>query len=515
MRNLVKTILYESILDAPANSSVAYLKKHDIEKYLDSVISVLYLYTRPKKNKITSIFFTEVVVALGNTIRNRLKERRDSGIAARTGALVLHVFEDLEFLRVVMSKGLNGHQSYVIEVLNDDGLRELWSKLDPHQIEKMPSDIPYPEWTTYKHENGLLGIKTGNRDVVKSISPEKHPILFDCLNKSQQTAWRINREIYNIFLWALNNKTEAFNEIWMQTNPEALKTKLREARTIYDIATKFLDLPIYHQYYLDFRGRKYTNTAYLNETGSDAAKGLLKRVDKKPITKDGFYWLMVNLASNAAMSTARDDNRKTDKLPLKDRYEWSVENEELFIAYAENPKVNQGWMKAEKPWQFLAGCIELNKFRKWQTAMKATGIDFDEYGYESSAEAYLDGTTNGSQHLCALTRDETTAPYVNLVPSEYPGDLYAYVATSVWNNIKKELESFSKEEIEEVEGFLDDLIEMKKKINQAEPKSQVRKDFVEDIQNLKQRHELTLDLAAPVFWNRITDDKQKRKIVKR
>ena len=138
---------------------------------------------------------------------------------------------------------------------------------------------------------------------------------------------------------------------------------------------------------------------------------------------------MVNIASNGAMSTS--DGKKTDKLPLKLRFEWSLDNEEILLSYAENPKVNQGWMKADKPWQFLSGCFELLKFRKWQIAMKELGVEFDEYGYESHAEAYLDGTTNGSQHLCALTRDETTAPYVNLVKQEYPGDLYSYVAKSV------------------------------------------------------------------------------------
>ena len=513
MRNLIKTILYESILDAPANSSVAYLKKHDIEKYLDSVISVLYLYTRPKKNKITSIFFTEVVVALGNTIRNRLKERRDSGIAARTGALVLHVFEDLEFLRVIMSKGLNGHQSYVIEVLNDDALRELWSKLDPHQIEKMPGEVPYAPWTSYKHETGLYAIKTGNQQVIESISPETHPIVFDALNKPQTVIWRINKDIYNIFNWALKNKTEAFSDIWLQTNPEAVKTKLREAQTLYDMATKFLDSQICHQYYFDFRGRRYTNTAYLNETGSDAAKGLLQRADKKPITKDGFFWLMVNIASNGAMSTS--DGKKTDKLPLKLRFEWSLDNEEILLSYAENPKVNQGWMKADKPWQFLAGCFELLKFRKWQSAMQELGVEFDEYGYESHAEAYLDGTTNGSQHLCALTRDETTAPYVNLVKQEYPGDLYSYVAKSVWEKIEQEVNRLEPEELEDIEGFLDDLIELKKAINVSQPKSQVRKEAIEKIQKFKQENAHSMAIASAVFWNRIKDLKERRKIVKR
>ena len=41
-------------------------------------------------------------------------------------------------------------------------------------------------------------------------------------------------------------------------------------------------------------------------------------------------------------------------------------NEEILLSYAENPKVNQGWMSADSPWQFLAACIELKKLREWQ-----------------------------------------------------------------------------------------------------------------------------------------------------
>ena len=513
MRAEVYAYIKQKIAELPNCGSLRYLKKHDLDRYFDQMVATVYLYTRPKKERSQVNYLVETVVAMGNTIRNRMKERRDSALAARTGAFFLSIFEELDILRVLMSKGNNGHQAYIVEVLQDDVLRSLWSELDPHQIEKMPGEVPYAPWTSYKHETGLYAIKTGNQQVIESISPETHPIVFDALNKPQTVIWRINKDIYNIFNWALKNKTEAFSDIWLQTNPEAVKTKLREAQTLYDMAAKFLDSQICHRYYFDFRGRRYTNTAYLNETGSDAAKGLLQRADKKPITKDGFFWLMVNIASNGAMSTS--DGKKTDKLPLKLRFEWSLDNEEILLSYAENPKVNQGWMKADKPWQFLAGCFELLKFRKWQSAMQELGVEFDEYGYESHAEAYLDGTTNGSQHLCALTRDETTAPYVNLVKQEYPGDLYSYVAKSVWEKIEQEVNRLEPEELEDIEGFLDDLIELKKAINVSQPKSQVRKEAIEKIQKFKQENAHSMAIASAVFWNRIKDLKERRKIVKR
>ncbi len=96
--------------------------------------------------------------------------------------------------------------------------------------------------------------------------------------------------------------------------------------------------------------------------------------------------MLVNLASNAAMPMGREDGRKTDKIPLDERFEWALGNEEVLINYANNPKLSRGWMFAEKPWQFLAGCIEFRNLRNWQKLFPD-----DPYGYESHGEAYLDG----------------------------------------------------------------------------------------------------------------------------
>ena len=146
-------------------------------------------------------------------------------------------------------------------------------------------------------------------------------------------------------------------------------------------------------YYLDFRGRKYPATAYLHEQGSDLSKGLLLRSDSKKIGEQGYFWLMISIANNWAGDAGREDGAKTDKIPLNDRVYWSIDNEEILLSYAENPKVNQGWMKAEKPWQFLAACIELRKLRLWQDTMSAeTGEDHSAcYDYESHLECYIDG----------------------------------------------------------------------------------------------------------------------------
>jgi len=511
MRNqIIDSLSFRIKTEISDKSTLKYLKHLNIEDYLDTVISVLYLYTRQKRgSNRNTIYLTEVICAIGHAIRNKYKLKRDSAVAARTGAFILYTFELAGILQVILGQGAKGHNAYIIQVQDDDELCKLWDNLEPSKIEKLPSETPYTPWKSTKHETGMILVKTGNKDVLDKLTPETHPIVFDCVNKAQTVGWIINETIFELHLWALRNKTDAFSDIWELHNSEARATKIREAKAVGSIAKRFLGKQFYHLYYYDFRGRRYPATAYLHEQGSDLARGLLLRADKKAMGKEGFFWLMVAIASNWAGDSGEKYQGKTDKIPLNDRFEWAIDNEEILLSYAENPKVNQGWMKADKPWQFLAACNELMKFRIWQ------GSNIESYNYESHFEAYIDGSNNGSQHLSALTRDELTAPHVNLVPLTLPGDLYKYVADHVWNRLTKILETYTKKEIKDCECLIDELIDIKKQINGAEPKSERRKELISKIQSFKDRNRGLIEKAAPVYWMKVIDPKQRRKIVKR
>lgn len=513
MRNKLINSLKERIKEEIApQSPLKYLLTLDIEDYIDNIIATTYLYTRPKKGANPSIYLVEIISAVGHSLRGKLKLKRDSSIAAKTGAFFLYSFEYLGMIRAFLGQGGNGHASYIVKVVEDEQIRNLWATVKLDKTSKLPSNTPYDPWVSVKHSTGATLIKTGNKEVLNKVTPETHPMVFDAINKSQAIGWNINHEIYDITQWALRNKTEAFSDIWEQQNPEAKATKLREAKAIIDIANKLLKAPFYHLYYYDFRGRKYPTTAYLHEQGTDLAKGLLLRLDRKEIGIEGFQWLMFSIASNWAGESGREDGAKTDKIPLLDRFRWAMDNEEILLSYAESPKVNQGWMDADKPWQFLAACVELRNLREWQYLSKK---GFKNYEYRSHLECFIDGTNNGSQHLSALTKDETTAPHVNLVPMEMPGDLYKYVADFVWEHLREQYEAFSKEEIKESESFIDELIRFKKEIYLSEMKSEERKELLLKIKDFRAVNDALIKRSATVYWYRIKDSKQRRKIVKR
>lgn len=124
-------------------------------------------------------------------------------------------------------------------------------------------------------------------------------------------------------------------------------------------------------------------------------------------------------------------------------------------------------------------------------------------------------SNNGSQHLSALTKDEITAPHVNLVPLDLPGDLYKHVGDHVWEHLQRLVDAYTVEQRSTCESFIDDIMEMKRVIAETEPKSEARTTLVEAFRQFKEDFAEINTLASPVFWLRIKDPKHQRKVVKR
>lgn len=226
---------------------------------------------------------------------------------------------------------------------------------------------------------------------------------------------------------------------------------------------------------------------------------------------------MVQIANNWAGSAGRPDGLKTDKIPMIDRFKWALDNEAMLIDFAIKSKTSTGWMNADNPWQFLAYCIELRKFRMWQllngTAIKNGTIS--PFAYECSMEGYLDGSNNGSQHLAALTRDEETAPHVNLVYSEFPGDLYKYVAGFVWKEINNLCGQLPSDVYKDLVKVIEIVQREKKLISSAPDIGTLKKELSAKFKEFRSEFKEEIKKAAPVFWSMVDQDKDRRKIVKR
>jgi len=200
------------------------------------------------------------------------------------------------------------------------------------------------------------------------------------------------------------------------------KTKRIQFSQLMWMTRKFKDeKAFYFPHTVDFRGRMYANTAFLNPQGEDSARGLLEFSKGKPMGISGLPWLQVHLANCYGY----------DKVSLEDRVEWTLLHEKEILDIGKNPLSENWWMDADKPWQFLRACLEYLKVRQ-------QGKD-----YVSHLPITVDGSCNGLQHFSAMLRDERGGKAVNLTDSELPEDIYEIVRKVVKEKISRDNSSLS------------------------------------------------------------------------
>jgi hypothetical protein len=245
-QKLIASITNRLESEIVSQNPVVFLKELPVEDIVDLSISIVYLYTRVGKGSMQTILMAKVITAIGHAIRNAFKLKRDSGTAARAGAFILYSFQILGMLEIKLGRASNGHATYILEVMNDDEISKLWSVIPTQKSDKLPSETPFEPWVSSRHPTGAMLVKTANTDVLAELTPERCPMVFECVNRAQQVGWKINEPIYHIYAWALRNKTEVFSEIWEMVSREAKQSKLREAKAIQGIAKRFIGKTFYH-----------------------------------------------------------------------------------------------------------------------------------------------------------------------------------------------------------------------------------------------------------------------------
>ena len=201
----------------------------------------------------------------------------------------------------------------------------------------------------------------------------------------------------------------------IEVNRKTMRDDLACAQEMKD-AGKF-----YIAWNFDFRSRVYP-VPHFNYHRDDHIKALFSLNNQKALTPENLEWLLLHIA-NAG------DFLKISKQSLDDRQFWAAENIDLIYQCGKNFEKNASiWTKADKPFQFLAGCREYYLFRKAQDRGEV---------HMCGLPISLDGSNSGTQHYAAASLNEHDGALVNLVPTERPADLYQEVA----DKVTKELES--------------------------------------------------------------------------
>lgn len=318
-----------------------------------------------------------------------------------------------------------------------------------HPVYK-PMVVPPKPWVAYDTgcylsealSRGVPLVRTVNREhrqmVKDAIKSGLMQLCLEALNAIQETPWRINQRMLEVVKWAWETgvvldsfpqrfhlKRPARPDNWEELSENEQKAwKIRVSKiaernrgidgervvVMQDFAVAD-ELSRIDQFYiphsLDFRGRVYP-VPHFNQQRADHIKSLLEFAEGVPLGDEGAYWLSVHLANCG-------DFEKLSKKPLEDRVEWVVTNEDMIRKIADDPTGTFNiWGKADKPFQFVAACIDYAGFLE------------QGYEYVSHLAVALDGSNSGLQHYSAALRSPEGA-LVCLTPSEKPADVYQAV----------------------------------------------------------------------------------------
>ena len=337
-------------------------------------------------------------------------------------------------------------------------VEEQHSKMAHMSPQLLPMIIePYDFTNLYDGGYHLIGnmlVRTRQHKGTQDLEEHEMPVVYDTVNRLQKVPYRINKKVHEVWdhfvklgtdeaglpysvehappLPEIPFQSEEEKRAWKKQDPKAfqewkdlyiyrVKDRLAKKGRRQDIAMAlwFLtNMLKYEQFwytmFLDFRGRVYYNQGYLNPHKPDYLKGLLEFARGKKIEDP--KWLYVYLANTFGH----------DKLPFREREAWAREAQDQILRCAADPYEHKFWTEAEEPFQFLAGCFDLQ------------GYLSDPENYESHLVVHVDGTCNGLQHYAALLRDTETAKFVNLSSSDRPQDIYQYVAEVLTKELRSQ-----------------------------------------------------------------------------
>ncbi len=301
-----------------------------------------------------------------------------------------------------------------------------------------------------------------NQRTLAALETADLRLVFVAVNALQETPWRINTRLYRIMrrAWEQGYTLAGLPPVHRErlptrlpenTSSDILKRHKAERARIHRANAKAVgdrevmrmrmhaceklenEERLYFPYQLDNRGRAYPMPQVFNPQSDDIGRALLEFADGKPLGDRGARWLAVHLANAYGQ----------DKKSFDDRVGWVIEHEAEIHNSAENPLESAGfWMKAEKPWCFLAACME------W-VGYCSIGLTF-----KSHLPIAMDGTCNGLQHLSAMGRDSMGGKATNLMPGDKPEDIYQEVANYVIHRIEADAAA-GKEEARTWQGKID------------------------------------------------------------
>lgn len=367
------------------------------------------------------------------------------------------ILENTDLIQKVdgAKRGKRKHKANIIIKPTDTCLD--WVKRFSHYAEmlnpdRVPCIIEPDDWVSLT-QGGYYSPQLRSRTPLVKTKNRKHQAILEeanletvmqAVNQLQKTPWQINTDVLPVLKMAWDHSIPLglpqSEPMLIPTCPipktikksdmtphqrEKFENWKNEARIVHTLERERVskcfqvirvlrlasEFSQYQQFWFvhqcDFRGRIYSTVSGLSPQGTDFAKGLLRFAEGKPLGKAGEFWFKVHGANMYG----------NDKLPYADRVKWIDDNREMLEQLASDPlSYREAWANADKPWQFLAWCLEYKGYLN------------DGQNFVSYLPIALDGSCNGLQNFSAMLRDEVGGKATNLLPTEAPLDIYAEVS---------------------------------------------------------------------------------------
>jgi DNA-directed RNA polymerase len=173
-----------------------------------------------------------------------------------------------------------------------------------------------------------------------------------------------------------------------------------------DLTRQLIGQPFWTPYHVDFRGR-LNPLPHFNIGREDRVRCLFQFWNGQPVG-DSAHWIEIAVANAAG-----------EKGKWSDRHDWVSKHIDLIRRVAEDPiGTVEEWEDFSDPFQFVAACRELVEAQK-------------DPNFITRLPIFLDGTSNGLQHLACMTCDEKSGKFVNLINLSERYDIYGVVFANV------------------------------------------------------------------------------------
>lgn len=242
------------------------------------------------------------------------------------------------------------------------------------------------------------------------------------LNKAYEVVNKLNAIKFQINVSLLNYLENEGQWLLDEIKINSSRDEWVYIQLTLQLAKAFSGHPFYFSHYLDWRGRVYNSSFFINYQGNDLSSSLLIFNEGQKLTEIGKYYLYIALANS-------HNELNVSKLSFWERYNWVTLNYNKIINLDK-----EFILKAEKPFNFISLALSLREY------------NFNP-NFVIKNPIFLDATCSGIQHVAALIRDFELASLTNLNISndnDSPKDFY----TDVINKVNKEINDFGKNNLE-------------------------------------------------------------------